>query len=343
MTEYIIIPDEEDMDYDDINDEDQIIVVPVDAEDNYRLPTNYQLNYNTDTMDNSLTPYMINIPDFDNQQMENNYHPVEKREANYYQPLEDEDDLTEPASPYDYIVPYDPELDMIISPDDMGPGPEVPDVDFDTIYQPNKYYYNIPDTAAFEDNDEDAADGTEQFLQPRTNIRQRRNDKKTLMETIYPDDSADDVSSYDFEYEDSRERQPEDDDDILYYNPDNEPIEVESVFNRRERLDVKKPGPFYTNSPNNFFIDKIPTEDEDEDLEEDLGQTEYEFPMSGEARHKKGYQQPLLSYADLLGQNNDYLYINIKDRFSSLGQANKLWQYVADHLEVPKEVFSDFK
>lgn len=338
MTEYIIIPHDEDMDYDDI-DEDQILVVPVDDEDfdNYKMPTSYQLN---DNDDNSLEPYMINIPDFDNQQIETNYHPVEKREANYYQSLDD-DDLTEPASPYEYIVPYDPELDMVFSPDDLGPGPDVPDADLDNVYQPNKYYYNIPDAATFDDTD----DVKGEYFQPRTNIRQRRNDQKTetLMDTLYPDDSANDVSSYDFDYEDSRERQPEDDDDILYYNPDNEPIEVESVFNRRERLDVKKPGPFYTNSPNNFFIDKIPSEEEDEDLEEDLGQTEYEFPMSGEARHKKGYQQPLLSYLDISAQNNDYLYINIKDRFSSLGQANKLWQYVADHLEVPKEVFSDFK
>ncbi len=30
-----------------------------------------------------------------------------------------------------------------------------------------------------------------------------------------------------------------------------------NIFNRRERLDVKKPGPFYQNSANNFFLDKV--------------------------------------------------------------------------------------
>lgn len=30
-----------------------------------------------------------------------------------------------------------------------------------------------------------------------------------------------------------------------------------SIFNRNERLDVKKPGPFYKNSANNFFLDKV--------------------------------------------------------------------------------------
>ena len=29
------------------------------------------------------------------------------------------------------------------------------------------------------------------------------------------------------------------------------------IFNRNERLDVKKPGPFYKNSANNFFLDKV--------------------------------------------------------------------------------------
>ena len=76
---------------------------------------------------------------------------------------------------------------------------------------------------------------------------------------IYDDDEEEEVypeiSNYDFEYEDTDD--PDQDDDILYYNPDIEPITVESVFNRRERLDVKKPGPFYSNSPNNFYLDKV--------------------------------------------------------------------------------------
>ena len=29
------------------------------------------------------------------------------------------------------------------------------------------------------------------------------------------------------------------------------------IFNRRGRLDVKKPGPFYPKSANNFFFDKV--------------------------------------------------------------------------------------
>jgi len=164
------------------------------------------------------------------------------------------------------------------------------------------------------------------------------------MDELYQDDVERDISNYDFDYEDSDSAK--DDDDVLYYNPEDEPIPVESVFDRRERLDVKKPGPFFTNSPNNFFLDKLLPEDPDTDIEldNDPGQTEYEFPLSPPgARQKKDLQQSVLSYSEPAEQGGNYLYVNIKDRFSSLGQASKLAQYVADHLQVPKEVFSDFR
>ena len=42
---------------------------------------------------------------------------------------------------------------------------------------------------------------------------------------------------------------------------DNESTDLNTLgsftFNRKERLDVKKPGPFYPNSENNFFIKKV--------------------------------------------------------------------------------------
>merc|ERR1719305_1667000 len=50
-------------------------------------------------------------------------------------------------------------------------------------------------------------------------------------EEVYPE-----ISNYDFEYEDTDDQNQ--DDDILYYNSDIEPITVEWVFNRRERLDL---------------------------------------------------------------------------------------------------------
>merc|ERR1719412_3585587 len=105
---------------------------------------------------------------------------------------------------------------------------------------------------------------------------------------------------------------------------------LETLFNRRERLDVKKPGPFYTNSPNNFFLDKLLPEAEtkdEEEMAEDLGQTEYEL------REKKAMTADLASYTEPAAQQPDWLYVNIKGRFRSLTQAEELRRYVADHLE----------
>merc|ERR1719376_167941 len=83
----------------------------------------------------------------------------------------------------------------------------------------------------------------------------------------------------------------------MFYNKKNEPVPVESVFDRRERLDVKKPGPFFAHSPNNFFHDKLLPENFDENSDEDNveeggeeengGQTEYELPLSPQTRPKK--------------------------------------------------------
>merc|ERR1712020_844297 len=39
--------------------------------------------------------------------------------------------------------------------------------------------------------------------------------------------------------------------------PDNENSLGSFTFNRKERLDVKKPGPFFRNSENNFFFNKV--------------------------------------------------------------------------------------
>ena len=95
---------------------------------------------------------------------------------------------------------------------------------------------------------EDGFNQDEDRQQPDMTSRDRRTE-------TFPAGSQDDISNYDFEYEDSDGDNQ--DDDILYYNSDIEPIAVESVFNRMERLDVKKPGPFYSNSPNNFYLDKV--------------------------------------------------------------------------------------
>jgi len=365
LSEYFFLTDgDQNIDRKDlmVNPNSQIVLVPLELEDDIPdslprdisnfLPQEALVDYfPTDTDANTIdndNPYFVSEPDpiyvYDdnmiNPTIQADFHPVEKREATYYQPIQDEEEesqafVNSPSS-YGYIVSSPDDMDYVLTPARSDT------TDFDSFYPPD-------DSVLVQSVDERPEDElwipNENYHQPRTNIRQRRTDKDTLMNTLYSDDEDENISNYDFEYEDSAEDKNEDDDDILYYNPDNEPLEVESVFNRRERLDVKKPGPFYANSPNNFYLDKLPmdTIDNEEDLDEDLGQTEYEFPLSAqEQRHKKGYQ-PLLSYSEPMEKTNDFLYVNIKERFSSLGQAKKLWQYIADHLEVPMAVFSDFK
>jgi len=295
--------------------------------------------------------YLQTIPDYLPEYED--FHPLEKRDTSLPAPEGDSFPWEELSSPYGSV--FSPQtVDYVLTPEDAGY--IVPDL-YENLYSTQSNNYQPLDKVSLDEEDlsEDKGDFVEELdepiwnpdddvRQPRTNQRERRNDPTTLMDELYPDNEERDISNYDFDYEDSDATK--DDDDVLYYNPDDEPIPVESVFDRRERLDVKKPGPFFTNSPNNFFLDKLLPEDPetDLDLDNDLGQTEYEFPLSPPgARQKKDLQESLLSYSEPADQSNNYLYVNIKDRFSSLGQANKLAQYVADHLQVPKEVFSDFR
>merc|ERR1719391_1239061 len=160
-------------------------------------------------------------------------------------------------------------------------------------------------------------------------------------------EDAKDISNYDFDYEDSSAAKEDDDDDILYYNGEsgepmffngkNEPIPVESVFDRRERLDVKKPGPFFAHSPNNFFLDKLPPENFDENSDDDDnnaegeagGQTEYELPLSQQTRPKKS-SDTVFTIKEPRGEDNT-LTINY-NRLSLEAQVEELINMVAEHL-----------
>ena len=44
---------------------------------------------------------------------------------------------------------------------------------------------------------------------------------------------------------------------IIITDPELIADEADAVFDRRERMDVKKPGPFFEASPNNFYLDKL--------------------------------------------------------------------------------------
>lgn len=193
-----------------------------------------------------------------------------------------------------------------------------------------------------EEEDTDWNPDNDEELVPIVRHQKRQSDTPTLMDELYNTGDADkDISNYDFDYQDSAAAK-NDDDDILYYNPDNEPIAVESVFDRRERLDVKKPGPFFSNSPNNFFLDKLLPEDFSEKhiTEEDgAGQTEYEFPLSPQSRPKnKKDVQPLLTIPE--GHIRDDILTIHYNRMDLETQADRLVMFIADHLGLQPTAFS---
>jgi len=215
----------------------------------------------------------------------------------------------------------------------------------------------------------------------RTNYRQRRNhddtndghdddgredydktddaEPETLLDALYHDQIVDrkQPPDYDFVYEEEANNDAE----PLYYNMEDGPIPIETVFNRKERLDVKKPGPFFQNSPNSFFLDKLIDETSDDqetpdNTDEDLpntqqqnqdGQTEYEMPLTPPgSRPKKDFAEKVVAeYESEPAPNKNYLHINIKDRFKTLAEgldkAGNLVNFLADKLQVPPDSFAE--
>jgi receptor-type tyrosine-protein phosphatase N len=119
------------------------------------------------------------------------------------------------------------------------------------------------------------------------------------------------------------------------------------LFNRNERLDVKKPGPFFPNSANNFFLDKlIRTSAEkveasplsNDSTAEDLGQVEYEMPLLAPAKDKR--ELPIIFNK---GQptNNAYVHIGLKNRLKTLQQGEELIDTIARAMGIPPAAFRD--
>jgi len=305
--------------------EPMVLVAPEDLElgDDYMMPPYMQYS---DQQQYPAPRYIDN----------NNNHPLEKRET---------------ASSYN-LINQPPNLDYIIDPEDTEYN--VPEL-YENLYKtlPQNYEHfddsDIDDQELSEEDDDSAKEEIdyetdEEDSAPSANINKRQVDPK-LMQELYDTEETDaepNVSSYDFDYKDSAaDTNDEPSDEILYYDPDSEPIPVESVFDRRERLDVKKPGPFFTNSPNNFFLDKLLPEDDyngQEEQEED-GQTEYEQSLSPQTRPKKDMRaHTLLTIPEPKPQDNT-LTIHY-NRLHLEAQADHLVKFVAKHLNLAPSAFS---
>ena len=128
------------------------------------------------------------------------------------------------------------------------------------VYLEDQTPDRVPDSVADEDDLTETLENLENlqtmFYAP-TNARRKRpssNDWVILKDLEEKNDEN--VSTMDFDYNDSAASQDGDNDDSVYYGLD-APAAFETIFDRRERLDVKKPGPFFANSQNNFFLDKV--------------------------------------------------------------------------------------
>ncbi|XP_023329697.1 receptor-type tyrosine-protein phosphatase N2 isoform X1 [Eurytemora carolleeae] len=219
------------------------------------------------------------------------------------------------------------------------------------VYLEDQTPDRVPDIVADEDDLTEALENLENlqsmFYAP-TNVRRKRpsnNDWVILKDLEEKNDEN--VSTMDFDYNDSAASQDGDNDDTVYYGLD-EPAAFETIFDRRERLDVKKPGPFFANSQNNFFLDKLLRLEENTGSEEyqenDVGQTEYENSLPTRSKEKKAVKingrTGVLQIENPTPQDS-YLVVNIKDRFKTLGQAVEVVDAIATQLHVPRNAFGE--
>jgi len=184
--------------------------------------------------------------------------------------------------------------------------------------------------------------------------KRRSSDWVVVKEPDYEEDQQEGkFASYDFDYADSSGLDDTDTDSIYYSTEARFPLET--VFDRRERLDVKKPGPFYSNSQNNFFIDKLLGGDyadtsikseEDGNIGTD-GQTEYEFPLLTQEKQKKSDRTIddsfTLGYEGVSTNKPTYLVVYVKERLSTLTQATSILTAMADQLHLPLATFGEPK
>ena len=247
MLESLQNPGIEDYPYD--TEEPIVVIEPQDSQNIYEYANDIPAQYF-----DQMLPYA-------GKEQQQQQHPLEKREAisSYNLVLRPTEEQQDQANLYNLI--NQPDREEYIVPDT-----------FENLYNTNAQLYEpfddayVPEYRELSENDandnlEDEEDIDWSAMNAEEDLRPK--DKRhSFMQDIYSgeedesdSDDAKDISNYDFDYEDSSAAKDDDDDDILYYNNEsgepmffnnkNEPIPVESVFDRRERLDVKKPGPFF--------------------------------------------------------------------------------------------------
>jgi len=152
---------------------------------------------------------------------------------------------------------------------------------------------------------------------------------------------------------------------------DNENSLGSFTFNRKERLDVKKPGPFFPNSENNFFFQKLlESEDEKTDKkrqemsnnqndqsailgdpfgprrsnysEDGKGQIEYEMPLQVlNPDPKKRFLVPRNIQGEEQQEPKKFLHLMMKKRFDRLQDGMDLVDMLAEELGLPRHALDE--
>lgn len=144
------------------------------------------------------------------------------------------------------------------------------------------------------------------------------------------------------------------------------------IFNRRERLDVKKPGPYWPFSDRSYYLNKIVNDNEeqhqvklDSDKQENImdsfspfvasgnsedetssevGQVEYEMPLLAPVKDKRVLDVHQMSrHLDAASKpmNMDFVHMFLKNRFDTMSQGHDLIDALADDMGVPPQALTD--
>lgn len=159
------------------------------------------------------------------------------------------------------------------------------------------------------------------------------------------------------------------------YDPELIENEADAVFDRRERMDVKKPGPFFEASPNNFYLDKLTYRYDDNTNDNNLdaiegnndtnkktkinenevesdgkatngdadateqGQQEYEFPMS--TKEKRRLTNDNIEAELETEAANNYVHIALNNEFQTWKEGSDFINALAWELGLPEQALTD--
>merc|ERR1711953_1053027 len=152
------------------------------------------------------------------------------------------------------------------------------------------------------------------------------------------------IDYIDYDYTDGQKEETENED------------RQESLFYRKNRMDVKKPGPFVEASPNNFYLDKMSYDRYDDtddiitnDTSKDSGQEEYEIPMPQPApsKEKRIAVNPQDPAEEVLGKTennnnlNDYVHIALNNKFREWREGSDFINALAWELGLPEDALTD--